>query len=161
MREGYKDPFSSTAWSAAPASRGYPEPFESQSDVSSWALSDAEQVAVGRLRGAAMREGMPLTRFVDVLLRGYETPAPRPSREAAALVSEVKVLLEKLASDLPSKVAVSMSEMLRATRAREEPSPRTGEYLPAEPTHVLSPAYAVSSVPSYRTRRAKAPRVAL
>ncbi|MCU0691657.1 MAG: hypothetical protein MUF54_09670 [Polyangiaceae bacterium] len=76
-------------------------------------LTVREQVAIGRLRRTAMRNGLTLDELVDDLLAERATPTPPACETATALVTEVKGLLEQLASEIPAQMARQMEAALR------------------------------------------------
>ena len=123
-----------------------------------YALTNAEQVAIGRLRRVAMRAGVSMDALVDELLADRWTPTPPPSETATALVSEVRGLLEKLASDIPAQMAQRMESAflgMASTGLSSSGSVVVGS-LPC-----VTPCTRLSEVPSYRTKRMRTPRVKL
>jgi hypothetical protein len=134
------------------------------------AVSEAEGVAIGRLRAAADKEGLALEAFVDVLLREH---ADRATAEVnSVVVGEVKGLFERLATDIPAHLARGMEAAFRDLVPRlaaqgPPPSAAVGA-TPAAAQSAAAPAVGLTrvesapkEVPSYQSRRRKTPRVDL
>ncbi len=124
----------------------------------------AEQAAIDRLRHAAAAAGMPLDSFVDDLLRDRGIrPAPE---DTTALVSEVKGLFEKLATDIPAQLARGMETAFRAMvpRLASGQPPALSPTAPSPPASVglvRKEDAGPREVPSYRSRRCKTKRIKL
>ena len=138
------------------------------------AVSEADQRVLERLRGAAAVAGVSVERFVDELLREREAPTvPRPAPEAsavatAAVVTEVKGLFEKLATDIPTQLARGMESAFRdlvprlgTPAAGAPPAAAAPRPSAAAAVELVQKAPAKREVSNYRAKRRKAARVKL
>jgi len=123
-------------------------------------LPSEERVVLERLRVAAAEAGMELAAFVEDLLRRARVSAA--AREpAAGVMDEMKLLFEKLATDIPAHLARGMQAAFRDMGATQAAAPARVP-APAAPTVTLvqTPA-APKETASYQSRRQKTARVKL
>jgi hypothetical protein len=137
------------------------EPDREQPAPDPW--TPGEQAAMIRLRQAAAGAGLTVEALVDELLRekSIQSP-PEDGEDAASLVGEIKVLFEKLASDIPAQLARGMETAFSrmAPRLAAEP-PAVAKTPKTAGVGLVRKESAEREVPSYRSRRRKSKRVKL
>lgn len=134
-------------------------------------VSETERTVLSKLRQAATTANLSLDVFVDGLLRQHALTVPKATD--AALVGDIRGLLERLATDIPTQLVRGMETAFR------EMVPRLAAPLPtsevAVPTSAPAPVPASAKapvgivmkeakpreVPSYKSRRKKARKLKL
>jgi hypothetical protein len=137
------------------------EPEEDRPAPDRW--TPGEQDAMLRLRQAAAGAGLTVEVLVDELMREQSIrPPPEDGEDAASLVGEIKVLFEKLASDIPAQLARGMETAFckMAPRLAADP-PAAPKSAAAAGVGLVRREAAEREVPSYRSRRRKSKRVKL
>jgi hypothetical protein len=123
-------------------------------------LSSEERSVLERLRVAAAEASMGLVPFVEDLLQRSRVSGAAREPPAGVLMDEMKLLFEKLATDIPAHLARGMQAAFRdmGTTQASEPA-RVAAAVPAV-TLVQTPA-APKETASYQSRRQKTARVKL
>jgi hypothetical protein len=123
-------------------------------------LSSEERGVLERLRVAAAEAKMELVPFVEDLLRRPPVSAAVREPAAGVLMDEMKLLFEKLATDIPAHLARGMQAAFRDMGTPQASAPaRAAAAVPAV-TLVQTPA-APKETASYQSRRQKTARVKL
>jgi hypothetical protein len=124
------------------------------------ALTPDDQAAVYRLQLAASRAHMHLPEFVDELLRS-RGGSPAPATATTALMEEMKLLFERLATDIPAHLARGMQAALRDVAPPMPPPRGTTPPSAAASVELVAAPAARSEPEGYQARRRKAQRVKL